>query len=522
MEKLHLDKILTSAGSWGQFQTRVYVPLCCVIIFSVFQTSYIFVARDTKYRCKINQCENEPDKYYQEWLQNAVPFNEDTPSRCLHYQSQNNDTCFDFFKNETRTCHEFIFEKNQTTIVQDFGITCDENLWKLTLAGTINAGGELVCLPLTGFLSDRFGRKFTIIIGTFLGTIAGLLRSLSPSYYFYLSFEFLDTALGSGIYSGAFILALEIVDTKRRSTANTIICLAYALGQVILGVAAWLCPSWRILLRILYAPGFLITLSLWYVPESIRWLVSKNKFEEAWEVLNSTSKQNGVHLERTVLDELSQLSKTRTQSKKENVVPFTKVLKSKKLLLRIILCSYTWICCNFTYYGLNIHSVALSDDIYINFILINLIEVPAYFLAQVTMDRFGRKKTLSFSFILGGAACICVNLLRTEYWLVIVMFLCGKFFITISYTTLYILATEMFPTKSRHFIFAICSMCGRLGSMTAPQVPLLGRLFKSLPLIIFSVMAFTSGVLAYWFPETLNSELPDEIDEAVNIDEERL
>jgi OCT family organic cation transporter-like MFS transporter 4/5 len=119
------------------------------------------------------------------------------------------------------------------------------------------------------------------------------------------------------------------------------------------------------------------------------------------------------------------------------------------------------------------------------------------------------------------------------------MFLCGKFFITISYTTLYILATEMFPTKSRHFIFAICSMCGRLGSMTAPQVPLLvlmcfrlsieflsfgfqGRLFKSLPLIIFSVMAFTSGVLAYWFPETLNSELPDEIDEAVNIDEERL
>jgi MFS family permease len=275
-----------------------------------------------------------------------------------------------------------------------------------------------------------FGRKFTIIIGTFLGTIAGLLRSLSPSYYFYLTFEFLDTALGSGIYSGAFILgkykqihlqninfnsfvALEIVDTKRRSTANTIICLAYALGQVFLGVAAWLCPSWRILLRILYAPGFLITLSLWYVPESIRWLVSKNKFEEAWEVLNSTSKQNGVHLERTVLDELSQLSKTRSQSKKENVVPFTKVLKSKKLLLRIILCSYTWICCNFTYYGLNIHSVALSDDIYINFILINLIEVPAYFLAQVTMDRFGRKKTLSFSFILGGAACICVNLLRT-------------------------------------------------------------------------------------------------------------
>lgn len=46
---------------------------------------------------------------------------------------------------------------------------------------------------------------------------------------------------------------------------------------------------------------------------------------------------------------------------------------------------------------------------------------------------------------------------------------------TIAYTVLYMYCTEMFPTCLRHSLLSVCSMFGRIGSITAPQVPLLVR-----------------------------------------------
>ncbi|RZB40528.1 solute carrier family 22 member 21 [Asbolus verrucosus] len=438
MEKLDLDKILISIGEWGHFQTLTYFALCCVVIFSVFPMSYIFVARDIKYRC-------------------------------LYYQPQTNNTCMHFDKNITRTCRNFVFERNQTTIVQDFDVTCDENLWKLTTVGTVSALGELFCLPLAGFLSDRFGRRSMIIVSVLSSTIIGLVRSFSISYLMYITLEFLDTALSSGMYSGAFILAVEIVDSKKRNLGNTIICCAFALGQILLGVAAWMTPSWRIMLRVLYTFGFLVAFAVWLIPESIRWLISKKQYEKAWKVLQLALKFNGDGLKEEIFN---QFPKINLREEQKEAVSVMAVLKTKTLLLRTLHCSYTWICCNFPYYGLTIQSVALSENIYFNFIFTSLIEIPAYILTQTIMNRFGRRKTMACSLILGGIACFCVNMVEKD-WLILTVFLCGKFFITMAYTTLYIYTAEMFPTKSRHSILAICSMCGRVGSLMAPQVPLL-------------------------------------------------
>jgi hypothetical protein len=54
-----------------------------------------------------------------------------------------------------------------------------------------------------------------------------------------------------------------------------------------------------------------------------------------------------------------------------------------------------------------------------------------------------------------------------------VLFLMGKFAITISFTVVYVYTTEMFPTEIRHSLLGVCAMVGRIGSMIAPQTPLL-------------------------------------------------
>lgn len=48
-----------------------------------------------------------------------------------------------------------------------------------------------------------------IVVSVFLTTFVGVVRSFSWHYYQYLVLEFLDTALGSGMYSGAFVLGMS-------------------------------------------------------------------------------------------------------------------------------------------------------------------------------------------------------------------------------------------------------------------------------------------------------------------------
>lgn len=64
------------------------------------------------------------------------------------------------------------------------------------------------------------------------------------------------------------------------------------------------------------------------------------------------------------------------------------------------------------------------------------------------------------------------------------------------------------------------STIARLGAMVAPFVPLLGNYMKSLPLLLFGIVAAIGGFLAFILPETLGRKLPDSIEEAERLDHE--
>lgn len=66
----------------------------------------------------------------------------------------------------------------------------------------------------------------------------------------------------------------------------------FAVGQVTLGGVAWLVNDWRLLLMVLNIPCFLIISYYWILSESVRWLLSKEKFEEAKVVLERVARVN--------------------------------------------------------------------------------------------------------------------------------------------------------------------------------------------------------------------------------------
>jgi len=65
------------------------------------------------------------------------------------------------------------------------------------------------------------------------------------------------------------------------------------------------------------------------------------------------------------------------------------------------------------YYGLSLTSVEFSGNKYLNFMLVNAVEVPAFLTSWYFMEHFSRRKTQAFSFLFSGIGCIMVNVVPT-------------------------------------------------------------------------------------------------------------
>lgn len=60
-----------------------------------------------------------------------------------------------FNRSEIQHCEEFVFKTEEVNILNEFGIFCEENEYKLALVGTMNGLGRFAFMPFVGLLADR-------------------------------------------------------------------------------------------------------------------------------------------------------------------------------------------------------------------------------------------------------------------------------------------------------------------------------------------------------------------------------
>lgn len=330
----------------------------------------------------------------------------------------------------------------------------------------------------------RFGRRTLLLSGVLGSGIFGLLRSLSTNYYMFAAAEFFDAGMACGIYSSAFILGLEMVGPSKRVLGNIVLSCSYSIGSAVLAILAMYTQNFRILLRWIYSPAFLIVCYFWIIPESVRWLMITGRNDKAKKVILTAAKTNNVILSEStmkklrtscgsiVYNEIDPNEKTEKTSTPE--YPILKVLRSKILLLRILICSYCWLTNTLVYYGLNLNAVTLAGNKYINFMFVSLAEIPGYAITYYVMERYGRRQCLCGSLLVCGIVCALSDFLPADIPILrLSVFLLGKCMIIISFTVLYIYTAELFPTNLRHSLLSSCSTFGRIGSIIAPQTPLL-------------------------------------------------
>ncbi|XP_053690010.1 organic cation transporter protein-like [Sabethes cyaneus] len=532
-DDIDLDGVLSQIGQFGRFQIRQYAFMVIPIIFNAFFTlSYVFTAGNLNYRCQVPNCDNAPISFHPGWLNNSTPFKNGEPAQCERYlqirnTSLDNSYCDAdaFDRSNVIRCDDFIYEDDEITIVKDFNINCPENDWKLTLVGTVNNIGQFVALPIAGYLSDRFGRRLVLLLSVAGSAVFGVIRSYATSYEWFLVMEFLDPAIGSTMYTTAFILALELVGPKMRVTGNNVISCAFSFGEASLGLLAMFFRNWRTLLKVLYIPGIVSLPLLWMTSESVRWLLSKGERVKAINILKKAAKTNGKILSSSTLENFYPTNDSEDTSELEEKAGFFRLLgdafRNPGLLLRVANCSFCWLTNVLVYYGLSLNSVSLAGDKYLNFILVSLIELPGFLIMQLILDRVGRRITLCTTMLLCGLFCFLSEFIPTgNAWLSLILFLVSKMTITMSFGTLYIYTVEIFPTNLRQSLLSVCSMFGRIGSMIAPQTPLLAKVWTPLPMVIFGTIGITSGLAILQFPETLNTQLPNTVQEAMNINTE--
>lgn len=72
------------------------------------------------------------------------------------------------------------------------------------------------------------------------------------------------------------MLGIEMVSTRYRVLASTLIGLSHPVGEIIFGFVAMYVHDFRIFIRIFYIPGLLLFVYFWLIPESVRWYVFVN------------------------------------------------------------------------------------------------------------------------------------------------------------------------------------------------------------------------------------------------------
>lgn len=141
--------------------------------------------------------------------------------------------------------------------------------------------GELFGSVVWGPVADHFGRVKAFLLVSITISLAGFAAAFSPSYTFLLVFLGF-VGFGIGGLTVPFDLLAEFLPSSHRGRALLYINYFWTSGSMLVNGAAWVLLSergWRLLTLITAIPVFLSTiLSLFYLPESPRWLLEQGKY----------------------------------------------------------------------------------------------------------------------------------------------------------------------------------------------------------------------------------------------------
>lgn len=402
------------------------------------------------------------------------------------------------------------------------------------LAGSI--GGVM----FAGILSDYMGRKFTMILSAVLFSASAVGCALSADFSQLVIYRIVG---GVGIGVASIICPLYISEIAVAQYRGRLVSLyqlaitigflgAYLVNYYLLNIAetvptlgseaidkVFINEYWRGMLGMEGLPAVVFFIIIFFIPESPRWLVSKENINKATGIFQR------IYNSRAEAE--AQIKSTQYVSNSEEKSEW-KMLFRPSITKAVIIGVAIAILGQFMgvnavlYYGPTIFTDAgLSggDSLFYQ-VLIGLVNMLTTILALSIIDKMGRKKLVYY-----GVSGMIISLLLIAFYFeqgadmgisnifLLVFFLLYIFFCAVSIcAVVWVLLSEMYPTKIRGLAMSIAGLALWIGTYLIGQLTpwLLANLTPAGTFILFAAMC-VPYILIMWkcVPETAGKTLEE-------------
>jgi MFS transporter, AAHS family, 4-hydroxybenzoate transporter len=364
--------------------------------------------------------------------------------------------------------------------------------------------GYLIGAPLFGMISDRIGRKKTLILGACIFSVGTLLVYFSHSLWSLIPMRvFAGIGIG-GAVPCAITLTSEYSPSKGRGKYVSVMYSGFLIGIVFGGfVASSLLKSvgWRPLFLIgFFAPIVAIIILALKLPESARWLTTKYRTEEERSVLAQLvcKIQPGI--------QISADAQFFATGSRQNKSPLKELFNGKLAWVTPMIWSYYLISSIAVFFigswaptllGLK----GFTDSTAAFITGLNGIPVAiGCLLSGYFYDLAGFRRG-TFLYVIAAACVVCMGGLAPMGF--VAMLIVSAFFINSGHMAVTILAPIVYPPNCRNQGAGMAIAVARIGAMTGPslggwlletKLPMSGIMaLVSVPLLIAAVLCYVAG-----------------------------
>ncbi|XP_064549596.1 solute carrier family 22 member 2-like isoform X2 [Drosophila montana] len=323
----------------------------------------------------------------------------------------NIDECKPFYFNSSNSgsCNKYHYESymGYQGFVSEMNWICDEK-WKLRKGKYIFLAGCVIGSLIMGYLADILGRVPILVFANVITVLGNFLTIFDMSLELFCIFQFIT---GFVVNSNFLIIRILILEYMRPSLRTVCLNICYefsiCLGLVISPWIAILMGSWRRFMLLDALPIIVVPFFYYFVPESVQWLISRQKYDKAIESLRRVAKINGRQIDDSDFEEFIEDCKLCQQNTKTNP-NLLHLFRTPRLRRTFLIIIFEFLVFSF-YANVVFHYMDIPGiSPFVRFSQAATRNLPASLAAIILQDRIGRK-ALAFTILL----LMCIFMLVT-------------------------------------------------------------------------------------------------------------
>jgi len=365
-----------------------------------------------------------------------------------------------------------VYEKKWYNYISEFDLACRD--FAATSISLAFITGSLTGSFVFSTISDNYGRLIVLTIGQVSNIACIVTIIILGNYYATVILSALCGFLVSGSGTPAYAFAYDSSHSTEVKYFGTLLGISFAVGEVIVALLMWTGIPWRAMCGFicLWTATFFVLET--QVVEPPKFLLSKNRTQEAIQNLKHIAKVNGVALPEnfTLVSSNAETDKIAT-----NCTEILKLLGERLTLIRATMSMILFFTCGYIYYGISMNIQHYGGNVYFNALLNGVVEVVAVFTSGMVINKLGIKLPFAVSFGISGVFILLMEIADNSVLVSIFMSL-GKFGISSCFNFNYIVVGEIFPSSIKNTVLGLCLFTDRIGSLLGPIAGLRPTVFQ--------------------------------------------